>query len=170
MASSWDKPSSETGSLPEQRGDQGGGSDQGSMENKAVTPELTYKKCFKIVWRGKKHGTGWSTLNRENRSHRMNSVESVQLVTETHGALEAGDLRVLNATPVSWGQTWLRAPSLPGPRWILSWGDQCHPCCDHVAPSRLSITKGFSHLPVSRRTGHSTDVLFRGKENLWHRN
>lgn len=44
----------------------------------------------------------------------MNSVESVQLVTETHGALEAGDVRVLNATPVSWGQTWLRAPSLPG--------------------------------------------------------
>lgn len=142
MASSWDKPSSETGSLPRQRGDQGGGSDQGSMENKAVTPELTYKKRFKIVWRGKKHGMGWSALNQENRSHRMNYVDSVQLVTETHGTLEAGDLQ-----PWMWrqsaGDKHSSSPSLPGPRWILSWGDQCHPCCDHVTLSHLSITKGF---------------------------
>ena len=52
------------------------------------------------------------------------------------------------------------SPSLPGPRWILSRGDQCHPCCDHVALSHLPITKGFSHLPVSRRAGHKTYWTF----------
>ena len=87
-------------SLPEQRGDQRGGSGQGSMENKAVTPELTYKKCFKNVWRGKNHGMGWSALNQEDRNNRMNYVDSVQLVTETRGSLEGGDLQ-----PWMWRQS-----------------------------------------------------------------